>query len=165
MLADHSSPGSWIRSPGARQLLEERLTRRVPRVFYDVYNELGSGFLESVYSHAMVIALGEAGLTTRREAELPVYFRGRRVGDFRADVVVEDRVIVEIKAGRSLDPAHDAQLDNYLRASGIEVGLLLHFGCQPKFRRRVCQNFRDRIRVHPRDPRLPLVEHEGSGGA
>ena len=155
MSADRSSPASRVRPPGQRQLLEERLTRRVLRVFFDVYNELGWGLLESVYSNALEIAFEEAGIAARREAALPVHFRGRRVGDFRADFVVEDRVIVEIKAGRALDAAHEAQLDNYLRASGIEVGLLLHFGFVPKFRRRVCQNFRDRIRVHPRDPRLP----------
>ena len=154
MDADRSSPGSWRRPPGERRLLEERLTRRILRGFFDVFNELGAGYLESVYSSSLAIALTDAGLVVRREVELPVFFRGRRVGDFRADLVIEERVIVEVKAGRALEPAHDAQLDNYLRASGIEVGLLLHFGHQPKFRRRVCQNFRDRIRVHPRDPRL-----------
>jgi GxxExxY protein len=134
-------------------LLEERLTRRVLRVFFDVYNEIGWGLLESVYSNSLQIAFADAGIAARREVALPVYFRGRRVGDFRADFVVEDRVIVEIKAGKAIDASHEAQLDNYLRASGIEVGLLLHFGFEPKFRRRVCQNFRDGIRVHPRDPR------------
>ena len=159
MDADPSSPGPWLRPPERAQLLEERLTRRVLRVFFDVYNEIGWGLLESVYSNALAIAFTDAGIAVRREVELPVYFRGQRVGNFRADFVVDDRVILEIKAGRALDAAHDAQLDNYLRASGIEVGLLLHFGFRPSFRRRVCQNFRRGIRVHPRDPR-PLLQSD-----
>jgi len=119
-------------------------------VFYDVYNELGHGFLESVYEGAMAIALGQAGLHIERQIALKVVFRGEVVGDSRADVVVERAVILELKAASGIDPAHEAQLLNYLRATEIEVGLLLNFGPRPQFKRLVFENSRKQIRVNPR---------------
>ena len=107
-----------------------------------MYNELGVGFLESVYQHAMVIALTELGVEVVAEPSISVSFRGRTIGTFRADLVVGDAVIVELKAGRALDPAHEAQLLNLLRASTYEVGLLLHFGPKPQFRRLIYSNDR-----------------------
>jgi GxxExxY protein len=121
--------------PNRADLLHRRITGHIIGLFFEVYNELGAGFLESVYVGALAIALEQSGLQHRREAALEVVFRGVPVGLFRADLVVEGKVVVEVKAGRTIDPAHESQLLNYLRASGLEVGLLLNFGPQPKFRR------------------------------
>jgi GxxExxY protein len=118
----------------------QELTQAIIRAFYEVYNELGHGFLESVYEEAMAIALTQSGMQVNRQHPLPVWLRGRQVGDFRADLVVADAVIVELKAARALEPAHEAQLLNYLRASPIEVGLLLNFGQAPKVKRMVFGN-------------------------
>jgi GxxExxY protein len=107
-----------------------------------VYNELGFGFLESVYHRAMLIALNQAGLRAEPSVSLPVYFRGRLVGDFIADIIVEGLVILELKAADELAPAHDSQLLNYLKASSAEVGLLLNFGPRPRFRRLIFDNDR-----------------------
>jgi GxxExxY protein len=120
----------------------QELTQAIILVFYEVYNELGHGFLESVYEEAMAIALAQKGLAVSRRNPLPVWFRGQQVGDFRADLVVNDAVIVELKAARNLESAHEAQLLNYLRASNLEVGLLLNFGPAPKIKRMVFGNER-----------------------
>jgi|SRR5271156_2575727 len=122
------------------RLLHAGLTEKVLGVFYDVYNELGHGFLESVYEEAMSIALRQAGLRVDRQLPLKVMFRDFLVGDFRADVVVDRAVLLELKAATGLDPAHEAQLLNYLRATEIEVGLLLNFGPKPQFKRMVFEN-------------------------
>lgn len=93
------------------QVLEHRdLTQKILGVFYDVYNELGHGFLESVYNRAMALALAQCGLQTKSQVKLPVWFRGQLLGDFFADLVVEESVILELKAASGLDPAHEAQL-------------------------------------------------------
>jgi GxxExxY protein len=113
-------------------------------VFYEVYNELGCGFLESVYEKAMAIALGAAGLRVSRQVGIEVWFRGQSVGDFRADEIVEDAVLLELKAARAIEPSHEAQLLNYLRATELEVGLILNFGPKPEFRRLVFANERKR---------------------
>jgi GxxExxY protein len=124
-------------------------TERVLGVFYDVYNELGHGFLESVYEEAMAVALGQAGLGVQPQIPLKVAFRGTVVGDFRADLLVEKSVLLELKAVRVLDPLHEAQLLNYLRATEIEIGLLLNFGPRPQFKRLAFNNSRKKFRVHP----------------
>ena len=111
-------------------------------MFYDVYNELGHGFLESVYQKAMVIALRQAGLRADPEHPVPVWFRGQPVGEFSADVLVERSVILELKAIRTLEIAHEAQLLHYLRATDIEVGLLLNFGPNPQIKRMAFDNER-----------------------
>jgi GxxExxY protein len=121
-------------------LFEEALTRRVIGAFYDVYNALGYGFLESVYKTALERELLERGLTVVREAGAEVRYKGAVVGVFRADLLVESRVVVELKACRRLDSAHPAQLMNYLRATDLEVGLLLHFGPRPAFQRFIATN-------------------------
>jgi GxxExxY protein len=123
-------------------LKHSELTERVLGVFYDVYNELGHGFLESVYEEAMAIALTQAGLAVQRQLSLKVTFRGAVVGDFRPDLLVAKTVLLELKAGRVLDPLHEAQLLNYLRATEIEIGLLLNFGPKPQFKRLVFTNSR-----------------------
>ncbi len=118
------------------------LTHEIIGVFYDVYNELGHGFLESVYENAMAIALRQGGLAVEQQVALPVWFRGQPVGDFRADLVVEGAVILELKAGKAIDPLHEAQLLNYLRATTLEVGLLLNFGPKPEVKRLLFDNAR-----------------------
>jgi GxxExxY protein len=122
------------------------ITEKIIGVFYDVYNELGFGFLESVYHRAMLVALDRAGLAAESKVPLPVFFRGQAVGDFEADIFVERAVILELKAADDLHPAHDAQLLNYLKASAVEVGLLLNFGPKPRFKRFVFDNERKRSR-------------------
>ncbi len=133
-----------------RGLKERDLTARVIGVFYEVYNELGHGFLESVYEGALEIALRQAGLGVLRQSPIEVRFRGIVVGEFRADLIVEGRVVVELKAAKSIDPAHEAQVLNYLRATPIEVGLLLNFGPKPEFKRFAYDNARKQIGVDPR---------------
>lgn len=116
-------------------LLHKELTHLIIRSFYDVYNELGSGFLESVYSNAMALVLRQQRLHVETEKELAVYFRGNIIGNFRADMIVEEKVLLELKAVRCLEPVHEAQLLNYLKATAIEVGLLMNFGNKPSFKR------------------------------
>ena len=118
------------------------ITDQILRVFYDVYNELGHGFLESVYQRALVIALESAGLKASSRVDIPVWFRGFQVGNFVGDVLVENCVLLELKAARMLDSSHRAQLMNYLRATEIEVGLLLNFGERPEFKRVVFDNLK-----------------------
>jgi GxxExxY protein len=110
--------------------------------FYRVYNELGTGFLESVYEAAMAMVLGGMGLHVERQAPVSIRFRGSIIGSFRTDLLVESAIAVELKASRVLDRAHEAQLLNYLRASELEVGLLLNFGEQPSFKRLAYSNER-----------------------
>ena len=118
------------------------VTDKILGVFYEVYNELGNGFLESVYHRSLVLALKSAGLEVCSRVAIPVWFRGFQVGHFEADVLVENCVLLELKAARSLDSSHRAQLTNYLRATEIEVGLLLNFGETPEFKRVVFDNLK-----------------------
>jgi GxxExxY protein len=134
----------------SESLKHHELTEKVIGVFFDVYNELGHGFLESVYEEALAVALGEAGLEVQRQVPVPVWFRRRQIGDFKADLLVDNKVLLELKAARTIDLAHEKQLLHYLRATDIEVGLLLDFGTKPQFRRLVYENERKRIRVDPR---------------
>jgi GxxExxY protein len=126
------------------------LTEKILGVYYDVYNELGPGFIESVYEKALAIALREAGLQVQTQFSIPVWFRGQLVGNFSADVLVNGVVLLELKAAKTLDMVHQAQLMHYLKATEIEVGLLLNFGGRPEFRRIVFENERKRIRENPR---------------
>jgi GxxExxY protein len=125
------------------------LTEKIIGVFYDVYNELGHGFLESTYKEAMVVALQGTGLCAAPEVPVSVWFRGKKVGQYYADLIVEDAVLLELKAARALESAHEAQLLHYLRATEIEVGLLLNFGLRAQFRRMIFDNERKNIRVNP----------------
>ena len=126
------------------------VTRRVIGAFYEVYNELGFGFLESVYQEAMAIALADAGMRCEREPLVSVVFRGRSVGEFRPDLVVDSAVVVELKVVRTLAAAHNVQVINYLRATRFEVGLLLNFGPTAQVRRFVVSNARKRVPHHLR---------------
>jgi GxxExxY protein len=123
-----------------QELLHGQITERILGTFFQVHFELGAGFLESVYANSMFLALTETGLRVEREVPIAVHFRGRRVGTFRADLIVESVVLVELKAGAQLDPHGPAQIINYLRATKLEVALLLHFGHKATFKRVVATN-------------------------
>ena len=129
-----------------RALKHSETTEKVIGAFYAVYNELGPGFLESVYQRSMTIALQELGLKADCELPVAVWFRGQQVGDFRADLCVDDAVLLELKTARSIDPAHEAQIMHYLRATKFEVGLLLNFGPKAEFRRVILDNHFKKIR-------------------
>ena len=119
-----------------------QLTEKIIGVFYEVYNELGFGFLESVYEQAMCIALRQGGLCVECQVPINVYFRGVEVGFFKADMLVEGVILLELKSARALEPAHESQLANELRATDIEVGLLLNFGPTPEVKRVAFDNER-----------------------
>lgn len=118
------------------------LTQKIIGVFYEVYNELGHGFLESVYETAFGIALKSKGLAVLHRIEVPVWFRGNKIRQFEVDMLVDKCVLLELKAARCLDAAHEAQLLNYLRATEIEIGLLFNFGLKPEFKRLAYDNSR-----------------------
>ncbi len=113
------------------------ITGRTLRAFYTVYNTLGFGFLEKVYERAMIIELQRVGLHGRSQVPLKVHYFGQDVGDYFADLIIENVLVVELKAAESLSPEHEAQLLNYLRATDIEYGLLLNFGKTPQIKRKV----------------------------
>ena len=131
------------------ELLSEAVTDQVIGCFFEAYNELGAGFVESVYAAALAAVLEEHGIPFEQEAPLRVIFRGRCLGQFRADLVVANQVVVELKAVSHLWPVHEVQLVNYLRASGLATGLLLNFGPRAECRRRVYSRPAP-IRVNPR---------------
>jgi len=111
-----------------QRLKHEEITKTVIGCAFEVINELGAGFLESVYEKALLVALRQRGLSVIAQHPIKVIFRGQSVGDFYADILVEDKVIVELKAVKAVTPEHQAQIINYLNATGIEVGLLINFG-------------------------------------
>ena len=127
-------------------MLHRGLTRAIIGCAFEVSNELGAGFLESVYEKAMVVALEQARIPFQAQIPIGVEFRGKPVGDFYADLLVDEKVIVELKALPALTPQHEAQVINYLNATGIPVGLLLNFG-NPKlqYRRFTRNNMRRHI--------------------
>ena len=116
------------------------LTEAVIGAFYAVYNSLGYGFAERVYHGAMIVELRKRNLDVKSEHPLPVYYQNVRVGDFYADLVVNDLVIVELKGVKELIDEHRAQLLNYMKASRFEVGLLVNFGPKPQIERKVFDN-------------------------
>jgi len=118
------------------------LTEGIIKVFYKVYNTLGYGFLEKVYENSLIIELEKAGIAAIPQIPIKVLYDGDVVGEYFADILVEGKVVVEIKAARALAPEHEAQLLNYLKATDIEVGLLLNFGAQPEVKRKVLDNYR-----------------------
>lgn len=131
--------------------LHSELTERIIKAFYRVYNTLGYGFLEKVYENSLMIVLGKMGLQARQQQEIKVYFEGQLVGTYSADVMVEDKVVVELKSAEALCDTHEAQLLNYLRATRIEVGLLLNFGPKPELRRRIFTNNRKKLATDDTD--------------
>ena len=117
------------------ELAHGEISREVIGAFFHVYNSLGYGLLESVYQKALCVALEMRGLATAREVFLPVTFEGHTVGEYRADLIVAGRILVETKSAERLLREHDAQVFNYLKISGLRVALLLNFGPKPVFRR------------------------------
>jgi GxxExxY protein len=107
------------------------------KAYYMVYNKLGYGFLERVYENALLIELSKLGLKCIKQKPLSVYYDGLIIGEYFADIIVNDVVIIELKAAESLCIEHECQLVNYLKATDIEVGLLLNFGKKPQFKRKV----------------------------
>lgn len=132
-----------------RGLKHKELTEQLIGIFFNLYNELGHGFLESVYEQAFSVVLAENQIFFERQVALPVWFHGVQISEFRADLLVERKVLIELKTGRDIDLAWEKQLLNYLRATDIEVGLLFNFGPQAQFRRYAFEN----ARKNPRDPR------------
>ncbi len=128
----------------ADMLKHKEITDIILKSYYEVYNELGGGFLESVYENALYIVLTGYGLSVEKQKDISVFFRGDRIDDFKTDLIVNGKVIVELKAIRNIDPAHEAQLIHYLRATNIEVGLLLNFGRKPEFKRFIYEDKRNK---------------------
>jgi GxxExxY protein len=121
-------------------LLYEELTGKVLKAFFEVYNALGYGFSEGVYENSLVIVLKRLGLRVAQQDGIKVRFEGRVVGLYRPDLVVDDKVVLEIKAASTLTNRDEAQLLSYLTATPFEVGMLLNFGPHPQFRRRILHN-------------------------
>jgi GxxExxY protein len=120
----------------------KELTEAIINIFYKVYNTLGYGFLEKVYENAMMIEFRKRNIPATPQSPIEVVYEDEIVGEYFADILVDEKVIVEIKAVRKLNPEHEAQLLNYLKATEIEVGLLLNFGPKPEIRRKAFDNSR-----------------------
>jgi GxxExxY protein len=120
----------------------KQLTERIIGVFYEVYNRLGYGFLEKVYENSMLIEFQKENIPVVAQAPIKVFYGDQVVGEYFADLLVDGKVIVEIKAAAKLVPENEAQLLNYLKATDVEVGLLLNFGPKPEIRRKAFDNFR-----------------------
>jgi GxxExxY protein len=123
-------------------MLHEEITGAIIGSFYEVHNTLGVGFLEKVYENALTYLLRQRGLTVIQQAPIAVYFQQVVVGNYVADLLVDEKVIVELKTADQIHPEHLAQLSNYLKATQIEVGLLLNFGRRTSFKRVILTNDR-----------------------
>ena len=123
-------------------LLHKSITDAILKVYYEVYNELGYGFLEKVYQNAMYFELKSLGYKVEPQKQIKVYFKKQLVGEYYSDLLVEDKVIVELKATELIMNVHIAQIMNYLKATPIEVGMLLNFGEEPEFKRLIYTNDR-----------------------
>jgi GxxExxY protein len=124
------------------------LTDTVIGVFYEVYNELGFDFLESVHRNSLRLALLEKGLSVEQEVAVSVFFRGQSVGDFRADLVVNGTILLELRTAEQIVAAHESQVLNYLRSTELELGLILNFGPKPQLRRLLLDNSRKHTKSH-----------------
>lgn len=121
-------------------LLHKEISDKIIKASYNVYNSLGYGFLEKVYGNAMMIELRKLGLTVQRQVPIKVFYEEQLVGEYFADIIVEGNIIVELKATENLCETHEFQLINYLKATELEIGLLLNFGKKPQFRRKIFTN-------------------------
>jgi GxxExxY protein len=127
--------------------LYQDITDKIIKAFYNVYNSLGYGFLEKVYLNAMLIELRSLGLIYEKQKQISVYFKNILVGEYYADIIVENKVIIELKAAEGLRDEHVAQLLNYLKATNVEIGLLLNFGKEPGIRRQIFENkYKDQLK-------------------
>jgi GxxExxY protein len=123
-------------------LQHQEITSQIIAAFYAVYNTLGYGFLEKVYENALTLELQKKNLTVHRQVPIKVRYAGQIIGEYFADLLVEGKVIVELKAVEKIIPVHEAQLLNYLKATDMEVGLLLNFGPKADFTRKIFTNHR-----------------------
>jgi GxxExxY protein len=130
----------FILDTHSMELLHKELTGKILKVFYSVYNELGYGFLERVYQNALFIELNAQGFKVEAQKRIKVYYKDYEVGDYIADIMVNDTVILELKACEYMTEEFEYQLLNYLRSTDCEVGLLLNFGKKPEFIRKVFEN-------------------------
>ena len=121
-------------------LLHENTTEKIIKAFFKVYNTLGFGFLEKVYENAMMIELKNMGVRCTQQENIKVYYDDVEIGDYYADIFVEQGIIIELKASKQIQDEHEAQLVNYLKGTSIEVGLLLNFGPKPEFKRKIFEN-------------------------
>lgn len=126
-------------------MLHSDITEKIIKAFYTVNNTLGFGFLEKVYENAMVIELRKMGLKVNQQKNIKVYYDGSEVGDYYADLFVNDLVIIELKAAESLCEEHEFQVINYLKATKVEVGLLFNFGKKAEFKRKIFTNDKKQI--------------------
>jgi GxxExxY protein len=125
-----------------KDLKYRELTEKIIKIFYKVYNKLGYGFLEKVYENAMMIEFRKEGIPIASQAPIKVFYENEMIGEYFADILVDNKVIVEIKAAKNLAVENEAQLLNYLKATNVEVGLLLNFGPKPEVKRKVYDDFR-----------------------
>ncbi len=123
---------------------DEELTKKVIGCAFKVHNSLGSGFLEKVYENALRIELSGAGLRVEQQIPIQVYYQGEVIGDFVSDLLVEKRLVVELKAIEKLTKLHEAQLVNYLTATGLDIGLLINFGKSVQIKRKY-KNFKPKM--------------------
>ena len=137
----HSELGSKIfNAPKAHK--HKELTEKIINIFYRVYNKLGYGFLEKIYENAMMIEFKREGILSVSQSPINVFYEGEAIGEYYADILVDNKAIVEVKAAKRLVEENEAQLLNYLKATDIEVGLLLNFGPKPEVKRKAFDNTR-----------------------
>ena len=125
-----------------RDIKYKKLTEKIIKIFYKVYNKLGYGFLEKVYENAMMLEFKREGIPAVSQFAIKVFYENETVGEYFADILVDNKVVVEIKASKTLALDNEAQLLNYLKATDIEVGLLLNFGPKPEIKMKVFDNLR-----------------------
>ena len=131
--------------------LHKDITQKIIKAFYNVYNTLGYGFLEKVYHNALLIELSKMGFSCHSEFPIDVYYEGSNVGKYFADIIVEGKVIIEITAKEAICEEHEYQLINYLKATDIEIGLLLNFGKNPELKRKIFTNDRKSLNTEHTD--------------
>lgn len=130
-------------------MLYQDLTDKIIKCFYEVYNILGYGFLEKVYENALYNELKIFGLNCERQKHIEVFYKNILIGDYYADIIVADKIILELKAAEAICEEHEFQLINYLKATNIEIGLLLNFGKRPEIKRKIFTNDR-KLKSNPR---------------
>ena len=126
-------------------MIYKEKTKEIIKAFFNVYNKLGYGFLEKVYHNALLIELKKSGFGCESQKPVKVFYEGSMVGDYYADIIVDDCIILELKAADALCEEHEYQLINYLKATEIEIGLLLNFGKKPEFKRKIFTNEKKKI--------------------
>jgi GxxExxY protein len=127
-------------------LLHQNLSDTILKIYFEVYNVLGYGFLEKVYQNAMYFELKSKGYKVEAQKQIKVYYKSQLVGDYFADLLIDDSIILELKACECLMDEHKAQLLNYLKATDVEIGLLLNFGTAPEFKRSIYTNDRKKLK-------------------